>query len=302
MKRVLSVSLGSSDRDHKAQWQIGHEVVEVARIGTDGDPARFAEVMAENDGNVDVLSVGGTNIGFRIGERMYYLRDSRRLIAGIHQTPVVDGAGVKASLEPRTVEIVQERGIVDFTTKRVLVVCAVDRYALARKLNELAKEIIFGDLMFALGLPIPLRSWGTLNFLIRVLLPLIVQMPIKWLYPSGEAQRQIRPKWRKYFAWADVIAGDFHFIRRSLPDRLDHKIIVTNTTTAQDTELLRRRGLDLLITATPELAGRSYGTNVMEAAFLAVAGKTPAEMRAEDYIELAAQVGWEPRIEHLQAT
>ena len=69
-----------------------------------------------------------------------------------------------------------------------------------------------------------------------------------------------------------------------LPDRLDGKIIVTNTTTPEDVELLRTRGVRILCTTTPRLEGRTFGTNVMEAALTAIAGKkrslTPAELQA----------------------
>jgi len=67
-------------------------------------------------------------------------------------------------------------------------------------------------------------------------------------------------------------------------NRLDGKIIVTNTTTLEDVELLRQRGLQTLVTTTPRLEGRSFGTNVIEAALTAIAGKgralTPDEIAA----------------------
>jgi hypothetical protein len=37
MKRVVSVSLGSSSRDHKATLQLLGQEVTIERIGTDGD-------------------------------------------------------------------------------------------------------------------------------------------------------------------------------------------------------------------------------------------------------------------------
>ncbi len=50
-------------------------------------------------------------------------------------------------------------------------------------------------------------------------------------------------------------------------------MIATNTTTPEDVELFRQAGIKYLVTSTPVLDGRSFGTNMMEAALIAVAGK-----------------------------
>jgi hypothetical protein len=51
------------------------------------------------------------------------------------------------------------------------------------------------------------------------------------------------------------------------------KTVITNTTTADNVELLRARGVRTMITTTPRFEGRSFGTNMMEAALTAYAGK-----------------------------
>lgn len=118
--------------------------------------------------------------------------------------------------------------------------------------------------------------------LARVLLPVVRHAPISWLYPTGEAQeRGDTGTFSRFYAWADVIAGDWHLIRRYLPERLGGKVILTNTTTPENVALLRERGAALLVTTTPRLNGRSVATNVLEAAFVAVTvGKRlrPAEL------------------------
>jgi hypothetical protein len=58
-----------------------------------------------------------------------------------------------------------------------------------------------------------------------------------------------------------------------MPHRLDGKIIVTNTTTPADVDAFRQAGVKYLVTSTPVLEGRSFGTNMMEATLVAVAGK-----------------------------
>jgi hypothetical protein len=62
-------------------------------------------------------------------------------------------------------------------------------------------------------------------------------------------------------------------MRKYMPARLDGKTVVTNTTTEENIELLRSRGVKTVITTTPRYEGRSFGTNMLEAALTAYAGK-----------------------------
>lgn len=93
-------------------------------------------------------------------------------------------------------------------------------------------------------------------------------------------------------------AGVSLYIKRHMPERLDGKVIATNTTTEADVETFRQRGVRHLVTSTPRIAGRSFGTNVMEAALVAVVGKgrplTPPELE-----EMICQLGLEPAIQPL---
>jgi hypothetical protein len=108
-----------------------------------------------------------------------------------------------------------------------------------------------------------------------------------------------RVRHREFYEWADIMAGDFNYIRRHMPPGADAKMIVTNTATAEDVALLREGGLVTLITTTPELEWRSSGANVMEGVPMALAGKRPEQMQPEDYIDLLRRLGWQPRVVHL---
>ncbi len=299
MKRVLGVSLGSSDRDSSAELEfLGHQFL-VQRIGTDGDKAKFERLMTENDGKVDALCFGGGDLYLYAANRRYPFKAAHRLVRNVRQTPVVDGGGIKHALEAATVGWMQSEGLVDFSRSNVLLVCAVDRYGLAWALARLCRRVVFGDVMFGLGLPFPLTSIGQLNLAARILLPIITRLPLHWVYPTGSRQRSIVPKWGKYYQWADVIAGDFLFIRRHLPDRLAGKVIVTNTTTAADVDLLRQRGVRLLVTSTPCIGGRTFGTNILEGMLVAAAGASHPLSEGE-YLAALRQAGWKPTVQHLE--
>jgi hypothetical protein len=83
-----------------------------------------------------------------------------------------------------------------------------------------------------------------------------------------------------------------------MPLDMEGKLIVTNTTTEEDVQFMRSRGVRWLVTTTPVLGGRSFGTNAFEAALIAAAGKG----RALDDAELTAiidRIGIEPSLRKL---
>lgn len=305
MKRVVGISLGSSTRDKTSRVEILSHDFEISRIGTDGSLARFADLMREWDGKADAIGLGGMDRYLWIDDRRYVVRDADRLARIAKTTPVVDGSGVKNTLERRTIAYLQDNGVVDFRKSKVLLVCAVDRFGMAQSIADICPDVVYGDLMFNLGIPIPMRSYAVVRTLGKMLLPVIVKLPFKWLYPTGEKQETARPRYRGFYRWADVVAGDFHLIRRTLPEPgsglLDGKVVVTNTVTEEDKQMLAERGVRLLVTSTPEYGGRRYGNNVFEAVMVAALGKRPEDVTTDDYETLLEDMQWRPDVARLQA-
>lgn len=299
MKHVLSISLGSSARDSCAEVEMLGQRLLLERRGTDGSLQRFSRMLVANDGVVDCLTIGGTNLGLYCAGRYYPFRDISRLAAAVKTTPVVDGSGLKDTLERRTVGWLQERGIVDFTSAKVLLTCGIDRFGLAETFDEMGVDARYGDTMFILGLPWPLRSLRALQIVGKTLLPIVTRLPFKWVYPTGGKQDAIVPKYERHYRWADVIAGDFHYIRRHMPDDLGGKVILTNTITPDDVKQLRARGVRLLITSTPMIGDRTFATNVLQGAFVCLLGRRPEEIAPEDYLQIADEIGWEPTVRNL---
>ena len=62
MKKVISISLGSSARDAEGILRLGGETISLARRGTDGDVAKVAALLEAFDGNVDAIGLGGTDL------------------------------------------------------------------------------------------------------------------------------------------------------------------------------------------------------------------------------------------------
>ena len=268
----------------------------VERIGTDGDAEEARRLFAELDGKVDALGVGGVDIYLRLGDREYPLHAALKLVRDVRQTPVVDGRGLKHTLERRVFELAADAlgGIPRFRCAFVPV--AVDRPGLAYAAADVADEVIFGDLMFGLDIPIALRGLKRYRQVALVMLPFVSHFPISMLF-YGSSGEEPAPKYERYWNQADLVAGDFLFMRKYMPEDLTGKTVVTNTTTPENVELLRGRGVVKMITTTPRYEGRSFGTNMMEAALTAYASKgrplTDAELNELiDELDLRPSVQW----------
>jgi hypothetical protein len=300
VKTVVSVSLGSASRDHRAEVELLGESFDIRREGMDGSIDRALERLRELDGTVDAIGLGGIDVYLYAGKERFALRDGLRLLNAVKSTPVVDGSGLKNTLEREAVEYLQRELGLSLAGKRVLMVSALDRFGMAQALVAAGADVIFGDFIFALDLDRPVRGLDEFEEMARKYLPDACKLPFQFFYPTGKKQdRPPEPKYPEYYDDAEIIAGDFHFMRRYMPDRLDGKLVLTNTVTARDVAELRERGVATLVTTTPDFAGRSFGTNVVEAALVALAGKAWADVTPADYARLLAGLQLRPHVVRL---
>jgi len=298
MKRAVSISLGSSKRDKSVEVELLGEQVRIERIGTDGDMEKAAQLYRELDGKVDAFGVGGADLALHTDDRVYPLHSVAPMVRYIKQTPFVDGSGLKDTVEARLAEFVDQEVGLGERPRTVLHTGATSRWGMAMSFLEADYDCIFGDLMFGLGLPIRLRTKRALKILAAVLIPVVSRVPFEWLYPTGEKQEIRTPKWVRDYEWATVIAGDCHYIIHSMPDQMGGKIIVTNTTTDADVLLFKSLGVKTLVTSTAVYEGRSFGTNMMEAALVAVAGKGRTLTKAE-ILSIIDEIGLKPQVQTL---
>lgn len=300
MKRAVSISIGSSKRNKAVEVELLGEKVCIERIGTDGDMEKAAQLYKELDGKVDAFGVGGADLGLMVDNKWYPLYSVQSMVRFIQKTPVVDGAGLKNTLEGRLAGFIEEK-IGDYVKslgRKAFVVSGADRWGMSRSFVDAGYECVFGDLMFGLGLPLPVRSLSGLKKFAALLMPVAGRLPFEWVYPTGEKQEKRIPKWQKYYQWATVVAGDCHYVRRHMPDNLPGRVVATNTTTTEDVAIFRQIGIKYLVTSTPVLEGRSFGTNMMEAALIAISGKG-RKLTGEELNVLLDQLGFEPQIQEL---
>jgi len=276
------------------------EEFDISRVGTDGKLDAAIAMVRELDGNVDAIGLGGIDVYLYAGRHRYALRDGLRLLEAAKTTPIVDGSGLKNTLEREAVRFMEDELGIDLRGKSVLMVSALDRFGMAQALVDAGADVLFGDFIFALDKDMPVRELHEFEQLAEKYLPDACKLPFQFFYPTGKKQdKPPEPKYPQYYEQADIIAGDFHFMRQFMPDRLDGKLVLTNTVTERDVAELAARGVSTLITTTPEIAGRSFGTNVLEAALVALLGKRWNDVLPEDYERLLHELHLRPRVVRL---
>jgi hypothetical protein len=254
----------------------------------------------ELDGKVDAFGVGGADLGLMVDTKWYPLYSVNSMVRFIKQTPVVDGTGLKITLEKKAAPFLDAhiKDYIDARGRKAFVMTGADRWGLTRTFLDAGYECTFGDFMFSLGINIPLHTEKQLKTLAAILMPLAGRLPFSWVYPIGEKQEERKPKYPKWFKWATVVAGDCHYIKRYMPDDMQGKVVVTNTTTQEDVALFKQCGVKYLVTATPVLEGRSFGTNMMESAMIAISGKKRS-LTVDEYNAMLDKLGFEPSLQEL---
>jgi len=298
-KTIVSVSLGSSLRNHQAEVELMGFKILVKRIGVDGDKKKFIQTLRELDGKVDVFGLGGADLYLRAGRYKYQVVDITKMVSVLEKTPIVDGGELKETWERKVPKILVEKEKLDLSKKTALIMSGMDRYGLAEGLSQQGCRLLIGDMPFALGIPIPLTRLSTLRFLSILMMPVLRRLPLNVLYPTGKNQEIRVSRSPQFFKRADIVAGDFLYINRFMPDDMNGKMIITNTVTSNDIESLRKFGVKTLVTTTPEMNGRSFGANVLQAIFVSILEKRPENILPEEYLQLMDTLGIKPRVVYL---
>ncbi len=296
--KIISVSLGPSDRDHSADLELAGRSISVERIGAEGDIKKAVKLVSSLDGRADAFGLGGIDFYLSIKGDRYALPDAFKIAAAAKITPIVDGSGIKNTAENKITDIlIKDLGFVPAATN--VFICAMNRPSMAESFENAGFNMTFGDLMAALKLPLPVKSLFIGRIAAMIFAPVATKLlPYKFIYPVQPSNAPHKERFSGYFKRADIIAGDFNYINRHAPLDLKGKTIVTTSVTEKDTDNLRRRGVKNLITAYPKIAGRAYGANLIEAMLIALSGKKRTLYPGE-YLEIINAINFKPCLEIL---
>lgn len=280
MIEVVSVSLGPSQRDRDFVVGLGGHMVHVRRIGCDGSYARARTAIAEFDGRVAAIGLGGINLAYRLDGLRWTMPGAAALRAAARRTPVCDGSAFKDAVEPQLARTIEPgRG------RAALAVSALDRPQIPAALEAQGYRVRVGDPWFGLGLPIFPRP-ATFRRMARISMPLLRRLPVEAVYGTPREGR-IRPT-----ASFDIIWGDIRLIRRR-PIDLRGVSIVTSTVRRDDVKWLQRSEVHGVLSPAPIVDGEGFGANVWEAVVTAIQG---APLRPDElgtaFRSLVGRLGW----------
>lgn len=300
-KEIVSISLGPAIRDYELSTQMLGEEFRVRRFGVDGDVQRARDLVAQFDGQVDAISLGGVSLHYRVGRRTYVHEQARDIANAAAETPVVDGVHVKNTLERWALGQIAQDHPGFFSQKRVFIVSGVERYAMAQVLGTYTQQIAFGDLMFRWNLPFPLRSLGQLGTYTKLVLPWLCREPINSPLRPGVDGERATLRGARQVRRADVIAGDYPSIRRLGPQYLRGKVVITDSLSAQDVQDLKEMGVECLVALTPSLSDEHpfVGASVIEAMLVSLMQRPLSEITDDDFLNLIAGSALQPEVVYL---
>jgi hypothetical protein len=129
--------------------------------------------------------LGGIDVYLYAGRHRYALRDGLRLLEAAKTTPVVDGSGLKNTLERKAVAYMQSELGIDLRGRRVLMVSALDRFGMAQAFVDAGADVLFGDFIFALDKDMPVRDLHEFEEMAEKYLPDACKLPFQFFYPTG---------------------------------------------------------------------------------------------------------------------
>lgn len=292
LKQIVSISLGPKSRD--ARWEVdlwGQHFL-VRRLGTDGDVAQAARLVAEHDGQVDAITLGGMHISFQVGERSWVHHDTLAIARKARTTPVVGGRGLRRVVDRWAVrEIAAQRPDL-FDAASVLVLSGIGSWDAADALRERTEHLNFADPVLHFGAPLILRSVAALERYARAAMPLLTRRPYISFFPRGEVGEGIQQRMlARAISQADVLVGDLRQLLHHGGKDLRHKVILTDTFDDAAIDQFRDRGVEVLCATTPQLLpGRHLDLRVLHAMAVAHLGKRPEAIHEADYLRLLTEL------------
>jgi len=137
MKRVVSISIGSSKRDKSVEVELLGKKLPSSGLGQMEIWKRLPK-CTESSTKGGRLRRGWADLGMYIGDKWYDLYSVQKLVRFVKTTPLADGAGIKNTLEYRLASFVDQH-IGDYIKERkAFVMTGVDRWGMGNPSYGLA--------------------------------------------------------------------------------------------------------------------------------------------------------------------
>ena len=297
MKKVVTVTLGSSQQDFEFKTRfLGHEF-SVRRMGADMDTVKAWELMRRQQAFADAIGAGEISDHYQVGLRTITNKETERLTNVVTRVPVTTGATLRRLLQVRAVRHVQHALGNYFNNNLVLFLSGMRNYDMAVAMSDYTKNLSFADAVLQTGAPTLLTSLEQLELYARGSKLMLGSKPGQMLETAlaGFKNKRVAAAVAK----SHVIVGTFAEIKAvATRTNLEGKTLITSAVDDDRLEFFKKHKVNLAIDVSPKLFDRVVGINTIEAMILAVLGKPTEEVSDDDFEEIINELDIQPRLLH----
>lgn len=297
MKKVVTVTLGSSQQDFEFKTRFLGQDFSVRRMGADMDTVKAWELMRRQQAFADAIGAGEISDHYQVGLRTITNKETERLTNVVTRVPVTTGATLRRLLQVRAVRHVQHELGNYFNNNLVLFLSGMRNYDMAVAMSDYTKNLSFADAVLQTGAPTLLTSLEQLELYARGSKFMLGTKPGQLLETALAGFKNNRVA--AAVAKSHVIVGTFAEIKAvATRTNLEGKTLITSAVDDDRLEFFKKHKVNLAIDVSPKLFDRVVGINTIEAMILAVLGKPTEEVSDDDFEEIINELDIQPRLLH----
>ncbi|MGI9134846.1 MAG: dehydrogenase, partial [Rhodoferax sp.] len=297
MKKVVTVTLGSSKKDFEFQTEFLGQRFSVRRMGADQDTNKAWELMRRQQASADAMGLGEISDHYQVGLRTVVNKETQRLLNVVTRVPATTGATLRRLLQVRAVRYVQKELGHYFNNNLVLFLSGMRNFDMAVALSDYTKNLSFADALFQTGTPAMLSSLEQLE---------VYAKGSEWVLSgrSGQALEESLAEFKNQRAAsavgkAHVIVGTYAEIKAVCsPANLAGKTLITSAVDDERMAFFKHCKVNLVVDVSPKLFERVVAINTIEAMILAVLDKPMEEVSDDDFEEILDELDIKPRLLH----
>jgi predicted amino acid dehydrogenase len=301
IKRVVTVTLGSSKRDFSFETDLLGHRFQVKRMGADDDVNRAWELMRRAQAKADAIGLGEVADHYHVGQRTVTNRETRRLTKVVTRVPVTTGSTLRRLLQVSAVRYVQNHLGNYFNNNLVLFLSGMRNYDMAVAMSDYTPNLRFADAVAQTGAPTLLHSLAQLELYAKGSEWMLAGRPGEILesaltgFKSAMMARAV--------ASSHVIVGTVAELKAVGNRRnLSGKTVITSAVDDEAEVFFRECEVNLAIDVSPQLFEKVVGLNVLEAMILATLRKPQEAVSDDDFIEIIEELDIKPRLLHPTGT
>jgi len=297
MKKVVSVSLGSSAKDYEFKTRFLGKDFHVKRVGADGDEGKAWELLRRYQSEADAIALGMLRDHYDMGSRWHVHADTDRLLKVVTRVPATTGANLRRLLQIRAVRHVNRTFGRYFYNNLVLFMSGMVNYDMAQAMGDYTPNLRFADAVLETGAPAVLTSLDQLEMYARGAHIASSVLPTRGLSRIPGAKRLKKSILAKEMAKSQVIVGTFDDIETFGDARtLEGKTLITSAIDDDRLEFFKECNVNLVVDVSPKLFERVVGLSTIQAMILAAMDTTSEELSDHDLEEIVEELKIEPRL------